>query len=327
MAAFADALAHLRREGDGDAWVNELADRAQAAWAGCRHGDRARWVQALAALPETEPAAAPDRPAPRLGTPVADPQALRGTLMELHPWRKGPLELGGVPVDCEWRSDWKWDRVRAHVDLTDSRVLDIGCGNGYFGWRMLGAGARQVVGIDPTWVYVMQWLACRHFAGVLPNYVLPLKVEDLPSGQAGFDAVFSMGVLYHRRDPAEHLRRLRALLRPGGRLVLETLVLPGDQPDGLLVPEGRYARMRNVWAVPGVGRLARWVAEAGFADVDVADVTATTPAEQRSTEWMRFQSLSDALEKPPQTGRPGVGPVRTVEGHPGPIRALVTAWR
>ena len=51
-----------------------------------------------------------DRDAPELGRPVDDPAVLRRELLNLHPWRKGPLELGGVRIDTEWRSDWKWDR-------------------------------------------------------------------------------------------------------------------------------------------------------------------------------------------------------------------------
>jgi tRNA (mo5U34)-methyltransferase len=196
-------------------------------------------------------------------------------------------------------------------------VLDIGCGNGYYGLRMLGAGAALVVGIDPTILFVMQWLACRHFSGDLPNFVLPLGIEDLPPGRAGFDAVFCMGVLYHRRDPRQLLARLKALLRPGGELVLESLVLPPDRQQELLVPPGRYANMRNVWAVPGTGRLADWLEQAGFGGIRLADVTPTTTDEQRSTDWMRFDSLQQALDPDDRA--------RTVEGHPAPIRAILVA--
>lgn len=237
--------------------------------------------------------------------------------MEFHPWRKGPLELAGVMIDTEWRSDWKWERVRRHVDLHNQRVLDIGCGNGYFGWRMLAEGARLVVGIDPTLVFVMQWLACRHFAGDVPNYVLPLGIEDLPPGPAGFDTVFSMGVLYHRRDPVEHLAQIRSLLRPGGTLVLETLVLPDKEHGPVLIPVERYARMRNVWAVPAVAQLLDWLSLAGYSSRQVVDITATTIQEQRSTGWMTFESLAESLD-PQDVGR-------TLEGYPAPTRALIIA--
>lgn len=286
------------------------------------HGDLPRWNAALQRLPAVQCSFEPDRDALRLGQDVDDQESLRDTLMSFHPWRKGPLELGGVAIDTEWRSDWKWERVRPHVDLRDHVVLDIGCGNGYFGWRMLAAGAKRVVGIDPTLVFVMQWLACRHFAGDVPNFVLPLAVEDLPPlhlpvEPAGFDTVFSMGVLYHRRDPVEHLRQIRDVLRPGGHMVLETLVLPAGCQTPVLVPESRYARMRNVWAVPGIGLLLEWVDQAGLRDARVVDVTPTTTREQRSTPWMNFESLADALDP--------LDPGRTLEGYPAPARAVIIA--
>ena len=304
----------------GSEWLAELARVAEARLKGHPHGDLPRWRAALAALPGVKTAADLDRDAPVLGAPAPDPAALRATLMALHPWRKGPLVLGGVAIDTEWRSDRKWRRVAPYVDLAGQRVLDIGCGNGYFGLRMLGAGAALVVGIDPTLLFVMQHLACCHFSGDLPNFVLPLGVEDLPPGPAGFDTVFSMGVLYHRKDPAAHLGRLRGLIKEsGGTLVLETLVLPQDRRGDLLVPDGRYARMRNVWAIPGTERLRGWVKDAGFQNVEVVDETVTTPLEQRSTEWMSFESLEQALD--PVDGS------KTIEGLPAPIRAIVIARR
>ncbi len=204
------------------------------------------------------------------------------------------------------------------MDLRGRRVLDIGCGNGFFGLRMLGAGAALVVGIDPTLLFVIQHLACRHFSGDLPNHVLPLGIEDLPPGPDGFDTVFSMGVLYHRKDPAAHLGRLRNLLKEsGGTLVLETLVLPQNRRGDLLVPDGRYARMRNVWAIPGTERLRGWVGDAGFESAEVVDETPTNPEEQRSTAWMRFESLEQALDPADAS--------RTVEGLPAPVRAVLIA--
>jgi len=163
----------------------------------------------------------------------------------------------------------------------------------------------------------MQWLACRHFGSELANFVLPLGVEELPPGPAGFDRGVSMGVLYHRRDHLQHLRQLRALLRPGGILVLETLVLPADRPDDLLVPAERYARMRNVWAVPGTGHLRHWLEQAGFGEIRLIDATRTTVEEQRSTPWMRYESLERALDPEDRA--------RTVEGHPAPVRAILLA--
>ena len=284
---------------------------------GHRHGDLPRWWAALERLPTVPASASLNVSSPALGAEVDDPEDLRASLMELHPWRKGPLRLGGVSIDTEWRSDLKWDRIAPHLELAGARVLDIGCGNGYYGLRMLGAGAELVVGVDPTILFVMQWLACRHFSGDLPNFVLPLGIEELPPGRPGFDTVFCMGVLYHRREPLRLLERLRELLRPGGKLVLESLVLPPDRQQEVLVPSARYARMRNVWAIPGTGCLAGWLDQAGLRDIRLVDETPTTTEEQRSTPWMRFDSLQQALDPDDRA--------RTVEGHPAPIRAVFIA--
>ena len=298
-------------------WLTEVCSLAENRLRNHPHGDLAKWQSALAALPDTQHVAALTGPAPKLGTIAQDQDALRDTLMTLHPWRKGPLCLGGLEIDTEWRSDWKWERVAPHIDLANQRVLDIGSGNGYFGLRMLGAGAKWVIGIDPTLLFVMQWLACRHFSGQIPNYVLPLGIEDLPDIPVELDTVFSMGVLYHRKDPMHHLKRIHSLLASGGTMVLETLVLPKSRVEDLLVPEGRYARMRNVWAIPGTKHLLNWVAEAGFREAEVVDVTATTNLEQKSTDWMRFESLEQALNPLDRS--------MTVEGLPAPVRAIVIA--
>ena len=102
----------------------------------------------------------------------------------------------------------------------------------------------------------------------------------------------------------------------GGELVLETLVVEGDE-NTALVPEDRYAQMRNVWFLPSVPALERWLRRAGFVDVRCVDVSTTSVDEQRSTDWMRYQSLPDFLD-PQDHGR-------TVEGLPAPMRAVLLA--
>jgi tRNA (mo5U34)-methyltransferase len=296
-------------------WVQQICKQAEQTLTNHVHGDLPRWREALAAMPVVKQAVVADRPMPVLGEKAPDQEKLKELLMCLHPWRKGPFELAGVPLNAEWRSDWKWQRIGPHLDLDQKTILDIGCGNGYFGWRMLAEGAKCVIGIDPTLVYVMQWLACRHFAGDKPNYVLPLRVEELAEGTPGFDLVFSMGVLYHRRDPLSHLQQTLNLLKPGGQLLLETLVLPEGGDQAMLVPEQRYARMRNVWAIPNIDQLQGWLREAGFSSSSLLDVTPTSTSEQRSTQWMTFESLQQALDPMDLS--------RTIEGYPAPTRAVM----
>ncbi len=299
------------------AWLHSLIDRSDQIITSGPHGDLPRWRKALENLPEAKHYFAGGSDAPVLGLETADSKILEKQLREFHPWRKGPLKIGGIKIDTEWRSNWKWDRISKHLNLDGHRVLDVGCGNGYYGWRILHHGAASVTGIDPTLAYVMQWLACHHFSGDVPNYVLPLAIEDLPEQASGFDTVFSMGVLYHRRDPVSHLQRLASLLKPGGQLLMETLIIEGDG-ERSLVPEQRYARMRNVWALPSIDLLSGWMSQAGFENIRLLDVSHTRVEEQRTTDWMRFESLSQSLYPGDST--------RTIEGHPAPVRAALLSF-
>lgn len=296
-------------------WPDELPgwplQQARERFSKAHHGDYCKWAEAIQALPPLTEAATQYGDTVRISGKV-DAVDLHAALQVLHPWRKGPFQIGNTRIDTEWRSDWKWKRVAAALgELTDQRILDIGCGNGYFGWRMLAAGASEVIGVDPTLLFCMQHLAIQHYTRDLRNWVLPLKVEELP-GTVQFDTVLSMGVIYHRRDPLAHTHQLAELTRPGGQVVLESLVVEADQD---LIPQARYARMRNVWCVPTLASMQTWLSDAGFRDIEVVDVSSTSTEEQRSTAWMRFESLAEALD--PQA------PHKTVEGHPAPIRAVL----
>ncbi len=311
-----DALSDAK----ADVWTKLLPQQLHLAFDPAKHGDLAQWqalVDNVQVMPTTQRVL--DADTVQIGgaddlTTLTKNQ-LESQLKALHPWRKGPYDLFGIQIDTEWRSDWKWKRLKAHIAPLNHRlVLDVGCGNGYHCWRMLGAGAKTVVGIDPMLLNVLQFQLVRKLYGAAPIYVLPLGIEDLPYGMKAFDTVFSMGVLYHRRSPIDHLMELRDCLRPGGELVLETLIIDGGLGQ-VLLPEDRYARMRNVWFLPSCDTLISWLKRCGFKNIRLVDVTITSIEEQRSTEWMTFHSLKDFLA--------AESPQLTCEGLPAPKRAIV----
>jgi tRNA (mo5U34)-methyltransferase len=328
MIDYTPLIAHWRN-GALDRWAQQLEEHVRAGLSEERYGDLSRWLRALDALPPLQAdaiylggsrvGASRDHPLDEATT-----RRLQDALRQLHPWRKGPFELFGVHIDTEWRSDWKWDRLHPGLDpLEGRRVLDVGCGSGYHCWRMLGDGAAEVIGIDPAPLFVVQFWALQKYLQQDNIWVLPLPMEKVPRDLQAFDTVFSMGVLYHRRSPLDHLLELRDCLSPGGQLVLETLVIEGG-PGDTLVPEGRYARMGNVWFLPSCDTLLGWLRKLGFVDPAVVDISVTTTDEQRATDWMTFQSLADFLD-PEDSGK-------SIEGHPAPRRAIVNArapgnWR
>jgi len=304
-----------------DEWVSIIPTQISKAFEFSSNGNADGWLKALDQLPMIDAHSNLNADQVQVGdlsdldTKARD--LLTEQLQSFHPWRKGPYDIFGIHIDTEWRSDWKWDRLKNHIESLDNRlVLDVGCGNGYHCWRMLGAGAKMVVGVDPLLLNVIQFQVIRKLIGESPVYVLPIGLEHIPAETKAFDTVFSMGVLYHRRSPIDHLLELKDCLRADGELVLETLVIDGKDGDSLM-PKGRYAKMRNVWFLPSCETLISWLERCGFKNCRVIDVATTTIEEQRATGWMRFHSLNEFLD--PEDHQ------LTCEGLPAPKRAIILA--
>jgi tRNA (mo5U34)-methyltransferase len=281
------------------------------------NGNIPKWEKAIESI-KTQSQGMVQYAAPylKINSQNIDKEQLESSLKQLMPWRKGPYLIGDLQLDSEWRGDMKWDRIVPHIQsLKGKTVLDVGSGNGYFTYLMALSGAEISLGIEPFLLFNYQFQAIRSLISNPPHaFVLPLKLEQMPN-EAVFDTVFSMGVLYHQKDHKLHLQQLKNVMIKGGELVLETLVIDAIHGDQI-VPEDRYARMRNVWCLPSTDTLHAWLEQTGFKNIKLVDVTKTTPEEQRATHWIgnNTQSLQDFLDPDDDN--------LTIEGLPAPKRAI-----
>ena len=226
----------------------------------------------------------------------------------LKPWRKGPFKINELFIDSEWRSYIKWNSLKPHLNLENKDILDVGCNNGYYMFRMLEMNPKSITGFDPSALFNLQFEFINSFIKSHIEYKL-LGVEHIPYYEKKFDVIFCMGVLYHRRDPIEMLKELKAGLKKDGIVILDTLIIEGSG-EYALTPM-RYAKMKNVYFIPTYKALLNWIERAKFSDVEFIGKRYTTTNEQRKTEWIEGESLESFLNKD-QT--------KTIEGYEPPLR-------
>ena len=238
------------------------------------------------------------------------------TVELLKPWRKGPFKFNDYLIDSEWRCYLKYDRLKNNIDFKNATVLDVGSGNGYYLYRMLGDGARLCLGLDPHLLYFHQYLLMNACLNQQNTHLLPLGWQHCNQFKPCFDYVLCMGVLYHQKSPENLLSNLKVPLMKSGALLLETLIIESKHDEGL-IPKSRYAAMKNVFEIPSQKRLLRWVKMAGFKDIKILDVSETQITEQRQTPLSSGMSLVDFLD--PEDN------AKTIEGYPRPVRILLKA--
>ena len=119
----------------------------------------------------------------------------------------------------------------------DSRVLEVGCGSGEMAERMAALPGVSLVATD----YSEDCVELTAQRGVDARHA---DVCYLPFDPASFDVVYAGWVLDHVRDTERALAEIRRVLRPGGKLVLETmhrdrLIRSWSDNDWRLMGEGR----------------------------------------------------------------------------------------
>ena len=240
-----------------------------------------------------------------------DMEKITETAKMLKPWRKGPFKINDLFIDSEWRSFIKWNSLEPHLDLKDKDILDVGGNNGYYAFRMLKHSPKSIEIFDPSALFNLQFDFINLFVKSDIKYRL-LGVEHIPFYDKKFDVIFCMGVLYHRKDPIEMLKEVKAGLKKGGVVILDTLIIEGNEEVAL--SPMRYAKMKNVYFIPTLKTLYNWCERAKFSDVEFIGKRYTTTNEQRKTEWIEGESLDSFLNKEE---------TKTVEGYEPPLRVYL----
>jgi ubiquinone/menaquinone biosynthesis C-methylase UbiE len=149
------------------------------------------------------------------------------------------------------------------------RVLDVGCGTGYF-VRMLAeiVGAHgSVVGVDAAPEMVAYAASRSRSAANVTFEVGSAGALSFPA--SSFDAVVSSLTMHHlgAADQLPAVREMRRVLKPGGRLLIAEFQAPHGHGWRLLLGPTGLAAMAH--AVP---HIEAQVAEVGFSEIQLGDV-------------------------------------------------------
>jgi SAM-dependent methyltransferase len=148
----------------------------------------------------------------------------------------------------------EWPALRALLPpLAGRRVLDLGCGFGWFCRWVREHGAARVLGVDVSERMLARATAETHDPAIV--YVrTDLERLELPA--AGFDLAYSSLALHYVEDLAGLLIRVHAALAPGGALVF-SVEHPLCTAQGHYLDEGPRA---TDWLVAGVIKQHRTIA-------------------------------------------------------------------
>ncbi|HEY9428996.1 MAG TPA: class I SAM-dependent methyltransferase [Gemmatimonadaceae bacterium] len=130
-----------------------------------------------------------------------------------------PHQVGGADGAGARRTSRFWRVVEQVPALREARgsAADIGCGEGTLCAELRQAGWTMVTGVDASRARVAR-ARLRH--PEMTFHDRPL--EDVEIAPGSLDLIVLDNVIEHLVDPLDSVRRLRALLAPGGRLVLIT---------------------------------------------------------------------------------------------------------
>ena len=151
-------------------------------------------------------------------------------------------------------------------------VLDVGAWDGFFSFLAEERGAARVLAVDKmlnpeahrrgTNAFEL----AKRIRGSRVEYRIA-AVENLSDLEERFDIVLFLGVYYHMKDPLAGFQVIHTLVKPGGRVYTEGLVVPGSRP--LLSFFGPNEIEPWTYWAPTVSGLIALCRLAGFSDTQL----------------------------------------------------------
>jgi 2-polyprenyl-3-methyl-5-hydroxy-6-metoxy-1,4-benzoquinol methylase len=157
--------------------------------------------------------------------------------------------------------------------LAGHRILEIGCGGGFFTRELALRLPRASIVATDTFEPMLD--ACRQRVGGLPNVsVRRMDGQGSLAGEHPFDVVCAVDVIHHLANPPDAMRAWRAQAQPGGLLIaMEANPLhPVLALKAMSKPEERRFFLNNP------DRLRRWTEQAGWMEVTIERLPLYLPA-------------------------------------------------
>lgn len=165
--------------------------------------------------------------------------------------------------------NWLPEFRKLGLPIANRRVLDIGCGMGYYGDLLAGLGAN-VYGLDRQQEFVSAAMSKRYRGAIRANVV------KLPVADSSFDLIYARYILHHlpKKQLFDVIERIYRSLSYGGHLLIESTTpdLASRHHDLRI-----YPKLKHIIAsmYPSIATLTDLLNRAGFRVIKIAETTQT----------------------------------------------------